>query len=205
MNSSIAIDRDNWAVTLISTDGSTPSFLGLTDQNFGHAQIVFEGVKEGSPFVKIVHLTQTKYTPTGYGIVKIKTLPFYEEIRYRKKTPTWGRPRVLVEKIEKEMGKYFVFDVTGNGFLSPNMFKNLKDAIVIGFQSGWNGESSKEICAKEKKFHERVSSEHNCLTWAKKGLDMMGVELPPVDSFIAAPNQYVDLIESQSYLVKFRS
>lgn len=178
------IDRDNWAVTLIS-DGESSDFFGFeVDRNCGHAKIIYEGIESGARFIGFVHVT-AGIASSGYATVIAKGLDVARDVEYRKKTPTWLRPRALVEGLIRENGKIVPFNHSGNPILSDNTPVNLTNGFVEGFvgtlceglasrrevfsfENVWGG--VKGAVAKL-----AANPDYNCLTWAKERLELMGI------------------------------
>lgn len=81
------VDRDNWAITLVSVGGyhSDPT------AKRGHAEILVEGIKGGTPFSSRAHLTKKR----GAEIKKPNT-PFRSLRNYSR---TWVVNRVAVQKM----------------------------------------------------------------------------------------------------------
>jgi hypothetical protein len=54
-----------------------------------------------------------------------------------------------------------------------------------------------------KKIWERaITPEYNCLTWARDRLKDAGIVLPPIDTVLAVPDEYIKRIASNPSLVR---
>lgn len=141
MDPSKTVDRDNWAVTLIShglcsgfdlkfleEKGIDTRLIGIDhvsfDPGFGHAMIVWEGIEKGAHFIKRAHLT-TRETPSGYAQIQEDNF-HVDSARIRAKSKTWLRPRSFVKRmtelIQRDKQEYVLFNLTGNPDHSEHRF-----------------------------------------------------------------------------------
>ena len=217
------IDKDTWAVTLISSGYSSGILRTPIDSGCGHAKIIYEGFKNGCPFTGYVHLTRAKDSPSGYATVKTERMETHVDVLDRKKSLTWSVSRTLVEALELEAGQHIPFNVTGNRNLTPSglvdalfdAIDRCEDFICSFFQEKKYDydevsgrmielETFEQRRKKIEKLSRRSSSEkeYNCLTWAKDKLLNMGIYLPEVDTALAAPDDYIENINLNPSLIQ---
>jgi hypothetical protein len=132
MDPTKTVDRDNWSVTLVSEGYSSACKDLPLDPGFGHAKLVFEGVR-GGYFIKYAHLTDTNapdfIVPSGYARLAVGDYNL-ERNEIKARTPTWIRSGVLVQKLEEDDKKLCLFNHTGNLSFSPQLSGNLGREIV---------------------------------------------------------------------------
>jgi hypothetical protein len=133
MDPSKTVDRDNWSVTLISEGVSSACGSFSLDPGFGHAKIIYEGVKKGAYFIKQAHLTNTDArrikVPPGYARLAVGDYTI-ERNEINARTQTWIRPRILVQKLKEENRRFYLFNHTGSPSFSPQLLENLKKEIT---------------------------------------------------------------------------
>lgn len=129
LDSQVCIDKDNWAVTLISA-GASSDFGISGDPFFGHAEIIYEGVENGVKFTRLIHWVNDNENP-GYGKVVKKNIE-ESKISYRKKTQTWPRSKAQVEMMinsEDEKDKSGQFGICGN----PEIYEDFLATIFPAY------------------------------------------------------------------------
>lgn len=204
MDSTKIVNRDNWAVTLIN-HGASSSMENLSfSPLFGHAMIVYEGIKNDTPFVKLIHLVATGREAKVSILDLEKSNP-----KYNSKTPTWIRSRHLVEQLEQEDGKTYLFNLTGHELLGGQVNRYTIDAFTAGCNFGrQHFDSIEDFCGKLRNRIKSYTSDLkanpdlNCLTWAKEAFEKMGIKLPDIPYLLAEPKRYVEYISSNPSLVK---
>lgn len=144
-----------WAVTLVNADSGVK----------GHAELVIEGVQDGSYFMHLGHLRaiKEKKIPNPIPVVDLQEDFPREEFLYYGKSETWLRPR---EKVQELMNK-IIREKNGKDPISFNIF-------------GRYSEFSKQ--------------RDNCMTWAMQKLEMIGVSLSrsKLSWVVTTPHSYVE-------------
>lgn len=155
----VLLDRDNWALTLISGgyssiyDTAKPlkklgliqnnSKIGLIkDNQFGHAMIAIEGIKKGKRFLHYAHLTTApthpKFPNKKSNEAEVELLKDENLMKSHFQTPTWPLKRINVEKmiesIEKDQNKPILFVSSGNFLLSSEPIIGLSKEWILGVQ-----------------------------------------------------------------------
>ena len=210
------IDENNWAITLISTGQSSGSWIPLADLEigdplkFGHAEIIYEGLERGAKFTKMVHIFAT-----GVFSAKVEHKPINRKVLYSQKSPTWERPRALVERminrINEDTGRTILFNQIGNDLLSKNTWKLAYDSFIEGTRVGRKTLSIGEKISMGKEYIERIKSDptssfdYNCLTYAIEGIELTGIKLPPISAPLAVPSNYVGWLAQNPSLAKLSS
>jgi len=202
LNPKVSIDRDNWAVTLISVGSkSDPTTWG------GHAEIVIEKFVNGQLVIDVAHLTFS-------GVHYLENVR-QEDLKklLQRKSPTWLLSRRNVGDMIKEMrweermqekgAKPIEFFLGGrdslfrkNGplatiFSKPSLSNPINLAPVVFGEPLVDGD-----------FARMPSNDvDNCITWARAKLLLAGVKLPSnfVDGFITMPKMYTDSV-NESHL-----
>lgn len=168
----IALDRENWAITLTDTD---PSWMG-------HAQIVIEGVVEGQYVVRLAHLTAPskgiipKTVPAEVKYVQLKDPT---TLSYHSKSETWPVDRGSVEKMtqyiqwqvaqQKKGGKPVRYHIAGS------------DSILAGIEEdrgiNWDIVEKDGLLPEGEFVMPNLASPENCITWVQKTVEFAGIYL----------------------------
>lgn len=157
----VILDRDSWAVTLISRGASSGLCEQSIDPGFGHAMIAYEGIREGRRFIEYAHFrtdeeNSSLFEKRGKGeLLKEKDVlernasknVISNEFAYSAKSPTWNRSRDKVMRMinEIEQKKLIRFNQTGTSWFSltwlyerPQQFTwNIGKLIWNGIEGGY--------------------------------------------------------------------
>lgn len=171
------IDRDTWAITLVNSGG----YNGNPKSLLGHAAIIVEGVEDGIYFAKKCHLLSTSvkcddlFPKTGFKSKEDRNKFLSHKLCPR--TETWYRSSNFV----KSMLTVIEFEASVNG---KEINKNTFSTILGGtFTFSYWGNGS--VLGSP--------NSHNCMSWAKERLKIVGIKLPDndLDVFVVAPKKYI--------------
>lgn len=180
------IDRDNWAITLISagTCGIDPVSWG------GHAMIAYEGIEGGKPFLRYAHLgvprRAQRQSDGTVEIVDDTTLHGQgRKLVIHSQSETWmrsrGAIRVMEERIKEEVGKVLPF----NPFMGAYSGKTFIQQVIEFFTGS-----------------QPVDYADSCLSWAVRNIYSTGIILPFWRDMSILPKAYISHIALFPSLVK---
>lgn len=204
---SVIINKDNWAVTLVSIDMDCNGGAGNFFINAGHAEIFVESIEEGKSLIY-----QSDYVPngqskgllgSGQGIVRStehtpETIEkLLSELKF-KGMKTWlsraTAVRTMLNHIDWEVEQQ-------DKGLSPVQFHLSGQPSLLNIptrQEGinWNSQTGRPTQPREH-FVNDVGIGQNCTTWAKNKLRLADIELEPsqVPWLYEKPEFYVNRIQ----------
>lgn len=148
MDEKTLLDKDRWAVTLISVGYSSLLHVPIVNRTLkdpicGHAMIVYEGIKNGERFLSYAHITGS---PDDEMFPNRNSNEFQVEFdensskrKFHAQTPTWSRSRILVEQMVNSMrndqARPIVTTPTGNPVLTGGFAQTAAKCTKFAFQA----------------------------------------------------------------------
>jgi len=194
----VSVDRDIWAVTLISGGPSSRSrHLSSLMARFGHAMIAYEGVESGSPFFKCIHLTTAPEQPLHRVRSDHEAEIEFRDHYHRRdclRTPTWQRTREQIESMiewcHHQNRRPVPFNHGGQLWTNSSLWSAMISLVQIASQvAATRREGGVAIGPR---LH--VETQYNCLTFSISALERANIHLPSPRGFIAEPNAYIESI-----------
>jgi hypothetical protein len=206
LSSNVLINRDVWAVTLISGGPSSRSWASRM-ANFGHAMIAYEGVENGDPFLKRVHLTTIPEDPSHPTKRSDEARIEFRDDLLRLdclRTPTWPRAKEQVDSMiqwcQLKNRTPIPFN-HGGQWWSNSSFLSAVVSLAV------NDDSSPAIRDERNNLitigHTQIQIRYNCLTWSITALRMAGIDLPEPKGLVAEPIAYIESIVKEPEVVRF--
>jgi hypothetical protein len=211
MDPSKIVDKDNWAITLVSHGASLVFNDRSIDPGFGHAKIIYEGAEDGTHFIRQIHLTTMENRdieiPPGHARVEVKEFTI-DPSEIKARTQTWLRPRSTVQRLEGEANKFYLFNHSGNGHIAASLY-----GYNAGYEVGKQVNSLWDLFSKITEGINQILPEMdaklaagevlapNCLNWAINAMGMAGVKLPCANKWLAVPDDYLRHIAADSSLI----